>query len=78
MSAIRSKRAAARVSWALLPYIGFHCDKESGTWRWWMRPAYWLWRLVQHLPGADLFEPMKRVVCGCDYCRGVPGARLEP
>lgn len=24
----RSKKLAARASWALLPYIGFHCDKS--------------------------------------------------
>jgi len=67
----RSNRLAARASWALLPYIGFHCDKENGLWRWWMRPAYWLWRFVSWLPGGDLYEPLPPIECHCDYCLGL-------
>lgn len=59
VTATRNTRLAARLSWALLPYIGHHCDKESGTWRWWMRPVYWAWKLLDRLPGSDLFEPME-------------------
>jgi hypothetical protein len=43
-----------------------------------MRPATWLWKFVGKLPGSDPFEPTEPIVCNCDYCRGVPGARFEP
>lgn len=82
--AIRSKRLAARLWWALLPYAGWIAysddDLECGAIKppWYAYPLAWLWELVRRLPGSDPFEPMPPVVCNCDYCRGVPGAVFEP
>lgn len=83
MSAARSTRLAARLWWALLPFAGCYGygKGDGGTWRWWMRFSivpYLLWKLVGNLPGSDPFRPIPPIVCNCDYCRGVPGARFEP
>jgi hypothetical protein len=73
----RNTRVAARLWWALLPYIGYYCDGTE-DWRWWMRPARWLWVLVDKLPGSAPYPPLPPVVCTCDYCMGVPEAVFEP
>jgi hypothetical protein len=82
----RSRSFAARVWWATLPYAGWvgWRDEEleaDGTCRkppWYAFPLAWLNRLAEKLPGFGAFEPMEPIVCNCDYCRGVPGARFEP
>lgn len=86
MSAVRSRTLAARLWWVLLPYAGEvgYRDKElekAGEIprpRWRAYPLSWLWTLIGKLPSSDPFEPFEPPVCGCDFCRGVPGARFEP
>jgi len=79
----RNTTLAARLWWALLPYAGCYGyrDADGGSEHWWMRFSvvpYMLWKLAGSVPGFAAFKPMPPVVCNCDYCRGVPGARFEP
>lgn len=75
---VRSRRLAARLWWALLPFTGCYAYAE----RRWQRALgfvpFLLWKLAGRLPGSAPFEPELPVACDCDYCRGVPGARFEP
>jgi hypothetical protein len=85
---LRSRGFASRVRWTLMPWWAFAWryrnddpdDPNPG--RWWHHcigsTALWLDKLLERLPGGALFEPMPRVECDCDYCRGVPGAVFEP
>ena len=83
---VRSRRLAARLWWALLPYAGWigYRDKElerDGTCvppPWYAFPLAWLWEVVRRLPGSAPYEPLPPIECDCDYCRGVPGAVFEP
>lgn len=71
--AVRSRKLAARLWWALLPFAGCHgYGKEEGlAWRWWMRFSvvpYLAWKLVGKLPSSAPFEPPPLIVCNCDEC----------
>lgn len=68
----RSKRLAARLWWATLPYAGWigYAGEEGATPPpWYAYPLAWLNRLAEKLPGSAPFEPMPRIECDCDYCR---------
>lgn len=66
----RNNGLVARLHWALLPAIGeyYHADVYGGVvpLRW--RLAYHLMKLVERLPGSNLFHPLPPIVCDCDEC----------
>lgn len=84
----RNDSLAARLRWWLLPWLAYawryredHADAPNPgtplTWTWGSF-AYWLDRVLDRLPSGAMWPPMPEIVCDCDYCRGVPGARFEP
>lgn len=78
---MRSRRLAARLWWATLPYAGWVTyDGEPGAVPppWWAHPLAWINKLSEKLPGSEPFEPMVERECDCDWCRGVPGAEWRP
>jgi hypothetical protein len=77
----------SRLRWALMPWWAFawrYRDDFNNpeTDAWWKScigsTIYWLDKVLEHLPGGDLFAPYTPPKCDCDYCRGVPGAVFEP
>lgn len=85
---MRGKGIVSRLRWALMPWWAF-AWRYRDEWvdapnpgRWWEHclgsTTWWLDKVLERLPGGDLFEPMPPIMCDCDYCRGVPGAEFVP
>lgn len=53
-----TQRPIGRLRWWLLPHIGYYCDGTE-HWRWWMRPARWMWIALGWLPASGIFVSKK-------------------